>query len=131
MSFHYSKESARKLAECDERLQRVFNKVIEVIDCTILEGHRPKHLQDLAFLNGNSRVQWPKGKHNKLPSMAVDVAPCPIEWRNRERWVYFAGIVLGVAAGLGVKLRWGGSFDRDNDLTNDDFIDMPHFEIDE
>jgi hypothetical protein len=131
MGFSYTKSSQAKLLECDIRLQNIFNKAIELIDVTILEGHRPKHLQDLAFANGNSRVPWPKGKHNKVPSMAVDAAPCPIDWRNRERFVYFAGMILGIGAAQGVKIRWGGSFDRDSDLGNDSFIDLPHFEIDE
>jgi len=127
--FEYTKASLKKLDECDPRLKKIFMRVIEVIDCSILEGHRPKHLQDLAFANGNSKVAWPNGKHNKLPSLAVDAAPCPIDWNNRERFVFFAGVVLGIASEQGVKLRWGGDWDSDRDLKDQIFFDLPHFEI--
>jgi hypothetical protein len=78
-------------------------------------------------------VQWPDGKHNTEEpdglSEAVDAAPYPIDWNNRERFVYFAGIVIGVGAEMGIKIRWGGDWNRDNDLKNQTFFDLPHFEV--
>jgi peptidoglycan L-alanyl-D-glutamate endopeptidase CwlK len=61
--------------------------------------------------------------------MAVDAAPCPINWQKREPFVFFAGIVIGIAAEQGVKLRWGGDWDSDRDLKDQIFFDLPHFEI--
>ena len=43
----YSETSAARLAECDQRLQRVFNYVIERVDCTIITGHRGEQEQQL------------------------------------------------------------------------------------
>ena len=36
----FGKRSNVNLASCDERLQKIFNKVIQHVDCSVLEGHR-------------------------------------------------------------------------------------------
>jgi hypothetical protein len=59
----------------------------------------------------------------------VDVIPLPFEdWKDREKFCVFAGMVLGVAATMGVKLRWGGDWDGDLNTREEKFSDMPHFE---
>ena len=103
----YSNRSAIKLAECDERIQRVFNRVIETIDNTILVGYRDEATQEEMYDQGRSQLQYPNSMHNKLPSQAVDVAPYPIDWNDRERFTLFAGFVLGTAKEMGINLRWG------------------------
>lgn len=125
----YSQKSKAKLASADRGLQAVFNVVIQAFDNTILCGHRPKEEQDAAFAEGRSRVKWPDGKHNAVPSMAVDAAPYPIDWKNIKRFIYFGGFVMGVAFALGIKLRWGGDWDADTDLDDQSFNDYPHFEL--
>ena len=39
-----------------------------------------------------------------------------------------AGLVLGIAAVFGIKIRWGGDWDSDNDLNDQKFMDLAHFE---
>lgn len=150
MTYSFSKRSAERLATCDERLQDIFNTVILHRDCTILTGYRNKEEQTRAFKAGNG-VAWPKSKHNKKPSQAVDVMP----WYSQEphiRWPQnpkqllelferglinlhdleqrllewrelqeFANFVLGVAAAKGIAIRWGGHFKS--------FYDGPHYEL--
>lgn len=125
----FSKASARKLATCDVRLVQVFERVIEHFDCTILTGYRDQQTQDEAFATGHSKKKWPESKHNQSPSLAVDAAPYPIDWNDRERFHYFAGYVLGVGAMLGVKLRYGGDWNRDTEVKDNDFDDLLHFEV--
>jgi peptidoglycan L-alanyl-D-glutamate endopeptidase CwlK len=125
----YSNRSATKLAECDERIQKVFNTVIETVDNTILVGHRNESDQEEMYDQGKSQVQWPDSKHNSSPSKAVDVAPYPIDWEDRERFTLFAGYVLGVAENMGIKLRWGGDWDRDFKTADNSFDDLVHFEL--
>ena len=127
--FHFSASSKRHLSTCDERLQRVFNKVIEHYDCTIICGHRNEAAQTLAFESGKSKLQWPDSNHNALPSKAVDVMPYPIDWFDYQRAAHFAGFVLGVAQSMGIKLCWGGDWDRDGQLQDQRFKDYPHFEL--
>lgn len=125
----FGKTSLEQLATCDPRLQQVFMEVIKHVDCTILEGHRGKEKQDEYFRTGKSQKQWPNGEHNATPSRAVDVMVYPIDWNNKARMTYFAGMVMGVAYSLGIKLRWGGDFNSNLDPTDGRFIDMPHFEL--
>ncbi len=127
----YSQTSADRLATCDERLQRVFNEVIKHFDHTIVCGHRGQAEQDKAFADGKSKVRWPDGKHNKTPSEAVDAVPYPIEWGDRERATLFAGYVLGTAKQKGIDLRWGGDWDSDTEVADNDFDDLWHFELGE
>ena len=127
----FSKKSLSKLETCDKRLQDLFLRVVKKFDCTILEGHRSKDRQNKLFDEGKSKLKYPKGKHNSLPSKAVDVAPYPIDWNDRERFTYFAGYVLGIAYQMGLKIRWGGDWDMDTKVKDNNFDDLPHFEIKE
>ena len=125
----FSKASLSKLSTCDQRLQDVFLKVIDSYDCTILAGHRGKAAQNKAFDEGKSKLRWPVSKHNDKPSMAIDVAPYPIDWDNINGFYHFSGYVLGIAHTMGITLRWGGDWDQDNDLTDQSFMDLVHFEL--
>jgi peptidoglycan L-alanyl-D-glutamate endopeptidase CwlK len=104
----YSNRSAIKLAECDERIQWVFNEVIKTVDCTLLVGHRNQEDQETMKETGRSQLQWPNSSHNKIPSRAIDAIGYPIDWNDRERITLFAGFVLGTAKQMGITLRWGG-----------------------
>lgn len=121
--------SINKLAECDDRLQKVFNEVIKHFDCSVLVGRRDEPTQEEMFHTGKSKLHWPDSKHNLNPSKAADVAPYPINWKDRERFTYFAGFVLGIAASMGIKLRWGGDWDADTEVFDNGFDDLPHFEV--
>src|SRR3990167_6832212 len=110
----FSQTSFSRLSTCHIELQTLFYEVIRSVDCTIICGHRGEAEQDAAFESGASRLRWPNGKHNGNPSMAVDVAPWPIDWKNVKRFYWFAGFVMGTAERLKVEdkmhhsVRWGG-----------------------
>lgn len=127
----YSDRSTNNLAECDNRLNVLFNAVLKEFDHTVYEGHRPEVEQDVAFRTGKSKVQWPNSKHNSLPSKAVDVAPYPIDFDDTNRMYYFAGFVKAKAIELGIPIRWGGDWDGDTEVNDQTFMDLVHFEIDE
>ena len=130
----FGTRSASKLATCHHDIRMVLEKVVQRFDCTVLEGRRSKERQDELFAQGLSKVKWPNSKHNcpdGEPSKAVDVVPYPIDWEDTNRMRYFAGVVMGTAWAMGVKLRWGGDWDRDTELKDNRFNDLPHFELDE
>ena len=125
----FGKISKERLATCDERLQEVFNEVIQFVDCSVLEGHRSQERQDKLYDEGKTKVKYPRGRHNSNPSRAVDVTPYPVDWEDRERQTLFAGFVLGIARAKGIKLRWGGDWDMDFEVMDNRFDDFPHFEV--
>ena len=125
----FGKRSKERLATCDERLQRVFNEVINYVDCSVLEGHRGEREQNKYFAEGKSKVQYPLGRHNAKPSRAVDVVPYPIDWDDRERFHLFAGFVLGIAYSMDISLRWGGDWNQNFEVDDNNFDDFPHFEL--
>lgn len=125
----FSQKSLDKLNTCHPDLQKLFKEVIKHWDCTVLEGYRDQATQDEYYRTGKSKLKYPNGKHNKTPSLAVDVVPYPIDWNDKERFRAFGGFVLGVAATLNIPLRWGGDWNGNKNFKDESFIDMPHFEL--
>lgn len=125
----FSGKSQERLSTCHPDLQKLFNEVIKHYDCTVVCGHRGKDEQDEAVRTGQSKLAWPHSKHNSLPSKAVDVVPFPVDWKDLNRFFFFAGIVFTVAKQMNIKVRWGGDFNSDFNFKNDRFIDMPHWEL--
>ena len=125
----FGKSSRARLATCDDELQKVFNEVIKYVDCSVLEGHRGQERQDKLLLESKTKVQYPLGRHNAIPSRAADVVPYPVDWNDRERFHLFAGFVLGIARGMGINLRWGGDWNQNFEVDDNMFDDFPHFEL--
>jgi len=156
----FGKSSHERLQTCHPDLVKLFEKVVEKYDCSILEGVRSLERQTELFETGRSKTM--KSKH--LPnvkfggvSLAVDVVPYPIQWgekeqkaiieavKNRElktinkhlneyknamaRFYNFAGYVKGLADSMGIELRWGGDWNSNNKFDDQNFIDLPHFEL--
>lgn len=115
------KKSKERLEQCHPDIRRVVEMAADRFPLTVLCGHRNEAEQNEAFRKGASKLQWPKSRHNSLPSEAVDLAPYPINWADTGRFKKMAEVVLAVAGELGVSLDWGGNWNK--------FIDMPHFEI--
>jgi peptidoglycan L-alanyl-D-glutamate endopeptidase CwlK len=127
----FGKRSISRLKTCDQKLQELFYEVVKHFDCSIIEGNRGEERQNKAYADGKSKVKYPNGKHNKFPSVAVDVAPYPIDWSDRDRFHYFGGFVLGVAKQMGMNIRWGGDWNQDTETKDNKFDDLVHFEIKE
>ena len=125
----FGSRSRRNLKTCDKRLQDLFNEVRKHFDCSVLVGFRGRDEQNTAFDSGHSTKKWPDSKHNSKPSIAVDVAPYPIDWNDRERFIYFGGVVKGFAYQLDFPIRWGGDWNNNTQLSDNKFDDLVHFEI--
>ena len=135
MANAYSKISKVRLNECHRDIQVVFTEVLKTFDHSIICGTRGEQEQTVAFESGFSKVEYPNSMHNSYPSMAVDVLPYPIDWKDEKRMIYFAGFVMATAIRLKEEkkishnLRWGGDWDRDLELKDNKFQDYPHYEL--
>ena len=99
------------------------------MDFTVLQGTRSKEEQDDLFAKGLSKVRYPNSKHNTVPSLAVDLAPYPIDWKDSIAFSHLAGIVRSCAADFGHGGRWGGDWDNDGESNDQSFMDIGHFEL--
>lgn len=128
-----------------------------LVDFSLVEGHRPPEKQFEYYKKGREfkNGRWvvvnqkavitnvdgyhTKGKHNLLPSHAVDfcayVPDKPkLDW-DAVHLTYIAATLVYIADQLyddGViqhKLRWGGNWDKDGDLADNKLYDRPHVEI--
>lgn len=117
----------------DPRLQDIMDYVLHnVADVSLLYGHRNEALQHHLFVTGKSQLDWPDSWHNLQPSRAVDFQPYPRPEREVKLWAglaYVAGRAIEYARTHGWTLRWGGDWNRDGDLTNQDFDDLFHLEL--
>jgi peptidoglycan L-alanyl-D-glutamate endopeptidase CwlK len=119
--------SKLRLATCDARLQRLVTAVVARVDAGELAlvpdisvgcGYRNEADQNAAFDRGASKLRWPKSKHNKTPSQAVDLWLCPLDWSKAATpaWEALRALVLDEAAKQAIPIRtisW----------------DLPHFEL--
>ena len=133
-TYRYGKRSKGHLLECHSNLQLLFHRIIKHRNCAVLVGYRGKEEQNQAFCEGRSKLLYPQSKHNKGPSLAIDAVPWfskypHIRWNDREAFYCFGGFVLGVAASMGLEVRWGGDWDQDGELHDQTFFDLPHFEL--
>lgn len=125
----FGKTSIANLATCHPDLQRLANEVIKHVDHSITCGHRGQADQDKAFSEGKSKLKFPNGEHNKLPSNAIDVAPYPLNWNDAEAFTLLAGVYFGVAAMMRIKIRLGADWDGDFNILEHSFKDRPHIEL--
>ncbi len=131
----YSNRSKAKLQTCHPELQRLFNEIINHYDCIIIEGKRSDRRQHELFRQRKSKLDglYRRSKHQttiiKPLSTAVDVIPYPIDWNDKIRFYHFIGYVRAVANQLKIKIRCGADWDDDNDLNDQAFFDLPHFEL--
>ena len=124
----FSQSSLSKLEGVDYRLQDLCHRIVlEHHDCQVIYGLRTQAEQARLVQEGLSRTM--NSKH--LTGKAVDLAPYPIDWKNTKRFYFFAGMVLAIANDMGIPIRWGGDWDMDNNLDDQTFMDLVHFEIHE
>ena len=117
----FSRSSIDKLNTCCEELQDICHKAIKEYDFAVLFGHRGEQEQNDCFKRGTTKLRYPNSKHNSVPSDAVDIAPYPISWSNKKRFVDLSVIIKRIAKEKGINIVWGGDWGK--------FCDMPHYEV--
>lgn len=116
----FSERSLQQLNTCCQELQDICNEAIKEMDFTVICGHRSEKEQNEAFERGASKLKYPNSKHNSNPSIAVDIAPYPIKWTDKKRFIELSKIMKRIAKEKNIELVWGGDWK---------FVDMPHYEV--
>lgn len=124
-----SSRSLQRLGTCAFPLQQIALEAIKLYDFTVLSGYRGRDEQQHLVAEGLSRLPYPRSKHNSTPSLAIDVAPYPIDWNNSERFYLLAGIFFTIAHQKNINLRWGGDWNCNWNFSDQEFTDLPHFEL--
>ena len=121
----FGKKSKERLKGVDTKLVNVLNELVKIMDVTIIEGLRTQERQNELVEKGASKTKYSKHIQGK----AVDVAPYPIDWNDRDRFHYMGGMIRGIAKQLNVNVRWGGDWDGDGETKDNSFDDLVHIEI--
>jgi len=125
----FSKQSTAKLKTCHPLLAVIALEAIEEMDFVVLCGHRTPAEQQELYKQGRAtkgRIVThvdgikKKSKHNYLPSLAMDLAPYPIDWNDLERFKKLADIIMRIAKENATPLEWGGAWKMK---------DYPHFQL--
>lgn len=139
----FGRSSFAHRATCSPKLQSVLDLAIRqsAVDFACVCGRRGETAQTKAYSCGNSKTPWPKSEHNctlddcitEDPdglSNAFDVAPYVdgIPWDDEGAFYMLAGVILSAAKQLGVKLIYGGDWDRDGLTEDQRFRDLGHFQ---
>lgn len=137
----FGKLSTEHLAGVHPKLQQIYNKAIELWDCTIIDGFRTIEEQRKNVAKGVSKTMY--SKH--LGGKAIDAMPYPIDWIAIEKGLnavkridggmqvleayMFQGFIAGIAHAQGIKIRQGVDWDSNRDFENQTFHDIPHTEL--
>lgn len=129
----FGKRSFDNLVTCHPDIQATLKEAVETFDFSVLEGARSQERQTQLFKEGKSKIDGINKKsyhqvteENPL-SMAVDVAPYPIDWNDEARFrtmakhIFKAHQKLLAQGKVTHALEWGGHWKK--------FIDRPHFQI--
>ena len=126
---YFSEISKSRLETCHEDLQRLLHEAIKHRDFSIICGHRNQAAQKLAYLRGKSNVQFPNSKHNSYPSVAVDIAPYPIDWDDRESSYLLGGYIIRLAHEMGIPIRTGADWNNNGKTRDQTLHDPGHIEL--
>lgn len=149
------KTSLDRLGTCHPDLQRIILRAeaISPMDFTVLEGLRSTQRQGELYAQGRTKPgkivtsvdgQNRRSKHQAVHritrepvaddhpeacSLAIDLAPYPVNWDRAWAFDVLAGVILTAAHQMGIALRWGGDWDGDWDRSDQRLTDAPHFEL--
>lgn len=126
----YSVASREKLNTVHPDLRAIFELANKHWAHTIVYGARTPAEQKILVETGFSKTL--NSKHLIQPdgfAHAVDAVPDPIDWKDRERILYFAGFILGIAAARGIAIRHGGDWNQNRQVKDESFFDGAHFEL--
>lgn len=132
---HFGQLSLSRLRTCHSSLIEVAKLAIVKYDFSIRCGWRGQEDQHAAFVKGDSKLDWPRSKHNHVlesgekQSHAFDFDPYPEGFDPYPRYSLIAGYIMGIAWQRGIIIRWGADWDDDGIITEHALRDWGHVEL--
>jgi peptidoglycan L-alanyl-D-glutamate endopeptidase CwlK len=142
--YKFSKKSLLILSSCHADIIKIMVESIKLsrIDFCIIEGKRSIEKQQKYFAEGKSKIDGvtARSKHQGYPtdddvSFAVDICAVKNSY-DVKALCFLADVIILTAKKLYAdkiithELRWGGNWDGDGEIMTDQtFIDLPHFEL--
>ena len=142
----FGARSLANLKKVHPDLVRLHEAVLPVFDHSVTDGARSLDEQKKNVEKGVSKTL--DSKHLIQAdgfAYATDSTPHPNDWTAVQkgldalrtadptmavaRFYYYQGVVKGVASQLGVAIRQGVDWDRDTDVGDQSFVDLPHVEL--
>lgn len=140
MTYRFSANSLDNLVGVHPKLVDVVMDVMamQVMDFSVKEGVRTTEKQQEYFSKGVTKTL--KSKHLKQKDgygWAVDLYPSPVDMaavnkgnaKEIARFGVIAGLMFACASARGVKIIWGGDWNKDGRTLDHSFFDAPHFEL--
>jgi len=145
--YSFSKVSRDRLNTCHKDIIAICEEVIKVYDFSVLEGIRTTEMQQEYFRTGRSELDGVKKKSKHQDdgsgkSRAIDIMPVKAgenafsgKEKDNRRFYYLAGLMkmtairLKAEGKISSELRWGGDWDSDDVYSDQNFDDLPHFEL--
>lgn len=134
----FGSQSRAILATVNPVVRELFEEVVKGFDCKPTCGLRSEREQkDLYAIGRTTHIGQPtvtkldgvvkKSRHQS--GDAIDICPYPINWKDINRFYFFAGYVKRVAEEMDIDVIWGGDWDGDTQVSDQSFNDLPHWEL--
>lgn len=122
----FDEASLKRLSQAHPSLQALMLEARKRIPFKVLDSQRDKKAQEAAFKAGNSKAHFGQSAHNYSPAVALDIAPIPLDWDDRQSFIDISRVILPLAKSMNIPIRWGGDWDMRGAT---DGWDLPHYEL--
>lgn len=133
--YKFSSKSLEKLDTVHPDLQTLAHEALKIMDCTVVSGVRTTAEQRALFEAEPPLTKTMNSKHLRQAdnyAHAVDLAPYVnggIPWKDLKYFYRLAGVMEKTAQMMRIDIRWGGDWNMNDDLNDQEFRDLPHFEL--
>ena len=129
--FYFGTQSNEHLGQVIRPLKRLANEAmgLQIMDFAVTYSTRDPAEHEILMAEGLSKTS--DSKHLYAPSHAIHLDPFPIRYEGEKaiaRYYMLAGIVLATAERMKIPIRWGGDWDSDGEILDQDFDDLAHYE---
>ena len=140
---NYGRVSLGHFVKLRPNMQLGLKELLKYMDHSLICSLRNEENQNRMFEEGNSELKFPESRHNysRDPSLseedkwlysdAVDIIPYPGGHEDIASLLVMMGRLIQIFESKGMKVTWGGDWDRDGVLNNSkgEFFDGFHIQM--